>query len=59
MCEIIQFTVSLMTILKIMKMDEARKHYFERGSPDTERQLSHVLTHNLFLNVKQRKPTYK
>ena len=40
-------------------MDGARKHYFERGNPDTEKQLSRVLTYRWFLNIKQRKPTYK
>ncbi|CAO2638631.1 hypothetical protein LEMLEM_LOCUS24523, partial [Lemmus lemmus] len=29
------------------------------GNPDTERQLSHVLTHRWFLNIKQRKSAYK
>ena len=41
------------------QMDEARKHYFDWGNPDTERQLSHVLTHRWFLNIKQRKSVYK
>ena len=41
------------------KMDGARKHYFEWGNPDTERQLAHVLTHKWLLNIKQRKPAYK
>ncbi|CAO2639878.1 hypothetical protein LEMLEM_LOCUS25102, partial [Lemmus lemmus] len=29
------------------------------GNPDTERQLSHVLTHRWFLNTKQRKSASK
>ena len=41
------------------KMDGARKHHFECGNPDTERQLSHVLAHRCFLNIKQRKPAYR
>ena len=40
-------------------MDGATKHCFEGGNPDPERQLSHVLTHRWFLNIKQRKPAYK
>ena len=40
-------------------MDGARKHYFEKGNPDTERQLSPVLIHKWFLKIKQRKPIYK
>ena len=40
-------------------MDGARKHYFERGNPDTERQLSHVFTHKWPLNIKQIKQAYK
>ena len=28
-------------------------------NPDTERQLSHVLNHKWFLNIKQRKPAHK
>ena len=38
------------------KWMELKKQHFEWGNPDTERQLSHVLTHRWFLNIKQRKP---
>ena len=41
------------------QMDGARKHHFKWGNPDPERQLSHVLTHRWFLNIKQRKPVHK
>ena len=34
------------------KMDRARKHDYEWGSPDPERQLWHELTHKCFLNIK-------
>ena len=36
-------------------MDGARKHHFERGNPDPERQLSYVLTHKWLLDINQRK----
>ena len=35
-------------------MNGARKPYFERVNQDTERQLSYVLTHKWFLNIKQK-----
>ena len=41
------------------QIDGARKHHFEGGNPDLERQLSHVLMYKWFLNIKQRKPAYK
>ena len=41
------------------KWMELENIIFEWGNPDTERQLSHVLTHRWFLNIKQRKPAYK
>ena len=37
-------------------MNGARKHHIECGNPDPERQLSYILTHKCFLNIKQRKP---
>ena len=38
-----------------MKMDRAGKHYSVCGNPDTERQLSHVLTQRQFLNINPKK----
>ena len=45
--------------LEICKqMDGTRNYHIERGNPDPERQISHVLTHKWLLDIKQRKSAY-
>ena len=36
-------------------MDGYRKHHIEYGNPDSERQISNVLTQKWLLDIKQRK----